>query len=50
MMNAGGVLVEFFYDYQRPDDKLDATAWMNFWKKACGDAFSNAYMPIVEKG
>ena len=37
-----------FYDYQRPDKKLDVTSWMNFGK-SCGDAFISAYIPIVEK-
>ena len=37
-----------FYDYQRPDENMDANFWMNFGK-ACGDAFIDAYIPIVEK-
>ena len=37
-----------FYDYQRPDEDRDATFWMNFGK-ACGDAFIEAYLPVVEK-
>lgn len=37
-----------FYDYQRPDANKDANFWMAFGK-ACGDAFAEAYLPIVEK-
>ncbi len=37
-----------FYDYQRPDEIKDVHFWMNFGK-ACGDAFIEAYIPIVEK-
>jgi len=37
-----------FYDYQRPDHKFEVDFWMNFGK-ACGDAFVQAYIPIVEK-
>ncbi|MBD0288992.1 MAG: oxygen-dependent coproporphyrinogen oxidase [Flavisolibacter sp.] len=37
-----------FYDYQRPDEKRDVQFWINFGK-ACGDAFIQAYIPIVEK-
>ena len=37
-----------FYDYQRPDENKDVDFWMNFGK-ACGDAFMQAYIPIVEK-
>ncbi len=37
-----------FYDYQRPDVEKDVDFWMNFGK-ACGDAFIQAYIPIVEK-
>jgi coproporphyrinogen III oxidase len=37
-----------FYDYQRPDETKDVQFWMNFGK-ACGDAFIQAYVPIVEK-
>jgi len=37
-----------FYDYQRPDHKYEVDFWMNFGK-ACGDAFVQAYIPIVEK-
>lgn len=37
-----------FYDYQRPDENKDMSFWLNFGR-ACGDAFTNAYIPIVEK-
>jgi coproporphyrinogen III oxidase len=37
-----------FYDYQRADENKDVDFWMNFGK-ACGDAFIEAYIPIVEK-
>ncbi len=37
-----------FYDYQRPDAERDIDFWMSFGK-ACGDAFMQAYIPIVEK-
>jgi coproporphyrinogen III oxidase len=37
-----------FYDYQRPDEARNAQFWMNFGK-GCGDAFIDAYIPIVEK-
>ncbi len=37
-----------FYDYQRADDNKDVHFWMNF-AKICGDAFTEAYIPIVEK-
>jgi len=37
-----------FYDHQRPDAAKDVDFWMNF-AKACGDAFIEAYIPIVEK-
>jgi coproporphyrinogen III oxidase len=37
-----------FYDYQRVNDKQDATFWINFGK-ACGAAFIDAYIPIVDK-
>jgi len=37
-----------FYDHQRPDEKQDIDFWMNFGK-ACGHAFTAAYIPIVEK-
>lgn len=37
-----------FYDYQRANDKQDVDFWMNFGQ-ACGAAFVDAYIPIVEK-
>ena len=37
-----------FYDHQRPNKKQDVNFWMNFGK-ACGNAFIDAYIPIVEK-
>ena len=37
-----------FYDYQRADETKDINFWMNFGK-ACGNAFMDAYIPIVEK-
>ncbi|HEV8272256.1 MAG TPA: oxygen-dependent coproporphyrinogen oxidase [Chitinophagaceae bacterium] len=37
-----------FYDYQRPGEKQDVNFWMNFGQK-CGNAFIDAYIPIVEK-
>jgi coproporphyrinogen III oxidase len=37
-----------FYDYQRPGKEKDTDFWFNF-AKACGDAFTEAYLPIVEK-
>jgi coproporphyrinogen III oxidase len=37
-----------FYDYQRPTPEKDVHYWMNFGK-ACGNAFFDAYIPIVEK-
>jgi coproporphyrinogen III oxidase len=37
-----------FYDYQRPDENKDTSFWMNF-ARSCGDAFTEAYIPIVEK-
>lgn len=37
-----------FYDYQRPDERHDINFWMDFGKN-CGDAFMQAYIPIVEK-
>jgi coproporphyrinogen III oxidase len=37
-----------FYDHQRPDEGMDVNFWMNF-AKACGYAFMDAYIPIVEK-
>ena len=37
-----------FYDYKRADENLDTCFWMNLGK-ACGNAFSTAYLPIVER-
>ncbi len=37
-----------FYDHQRPTEEKDVEFWMNFGK-ACGDAFIDAYIPIVER-
>ena len=37
-----------FYDYQRPGKEKDINFWFNF-AKACADAFTKAYIPIVEK-
>ena len=37
-----------FYDYQRASAKHDVRFWMNF-ARACGYAFIDAYIPIVEK-
>ncbi|RTL57125.1 MAG: oxygen-dependent coproporphyrinogen oxidase [Sphingobacteriales bacterium] len=37
-----------FYDYQRPNEKQDINFWMNFGQR-CGNAFIDAYIPIVEK-
>jgi coproporphyrinogen III oxidase len=37
-----------FYDYQRPNESHAVNFWMNFGK-ACGNAFIDAYIPIVEK-
>ncbi|HVX00965.1 MAG TPA: oxygen-dependent coproporphyrinogen oxidase, partial [Candidatus Babeliaceae bacterium] len=37
-----------FYDHQRENEKHDVDFWMNFGK-ACGYAFIDAYIPIVEK-
>lgn len=37
-----------FYDHQRADEKHDVNFWMDFGK-ACGNAFTEAYIPIVEK-
>ncbi|HZH94267.1 MAG TPA: oxygen-dependent coproporphyrinogen oxidase, partial [Flavisolibacter sp.] len=36
-----------FYDYKRPDENHDLHFWMNF-AKGCGDAFMEAYIPIVK--
>lgn len=35
-----------FYDHQRPDEKHELSFWMDFGK-ACGNAFIDAYLPIV---
>lgn len=37
-----------FYDHRRADTQYNIDFWMNFGK-ACGDAFTEAYVPIVEK-
>jgi coproporphyrinogen III oxidase len=37
-----------FYDYQRVEANKDVDFWINFGK-ACGNAFAEAYVPIVEK-
>ncbi len=37
-----------FYDYQRTDENKDVDFWMKFGK-ACGNAFIEAYVPIVEQ-
>lgn len=37
-----------FYDYQRPNEIHDVHFWMDFAKN-CGNAFNEAYIPIVEK-
>ncbi|MBI3139841.1 MAG: oxygen-dependent coproporphyrinogen oxidase [Sphingobacteriales bacterium] len=37
-----------FYDYQRAEGKKDVDFWMRFGE-ACGNAFTAAYIPIVEK-
>lgn len=37
-----------FYDYQRPGEKMNAEQLFNF-AKANGEAFIQAYLPIVEK-
>jgi coproporphyrinogen III oxidase len=37
-----------FYDHQREDENHDLDFWMNF-VKTCGNAFTVAYLPIVEK-
>lgn len=37
-----------FYDHQRPDEKQDVNFWIGFAQK-CGNAFIDAYVPIVEK-
>ena len=37
-----------FYDYQKPSGDKDVKFWMEF-AKACGGAFTEAYIPLVEK-
>jgi coproporphyrinogen III oxidase len=37
-----------FYDYQRPNETRDVAFWMDFGR-SCGNAFIEAYIPIVEK-
>jgi coproporphyrinogen III oxidase len=37
-----------FYDYQRPSAEKNLGFWMGFGQ-ACGDAFVEAYIPIIEK-
>ena len=37
-----------FYDYQRPSAEKNLDLWMGFGQ-ACGDAFVEAYIPIIEK-
>lgn len=37
-----------FYDYCRPEADHDVNHWMNFGM-ACGHAFMDAYLPIVQK-
>jgi coproporphyrinogen III oxidase len=37
-----------FYDYKRPDEKRDVEFWLNF-SRACGYAFIDAYIPIINK-
>jgi coproporphyrinogen III oxidase len=37
-----------FYDYQRPEGERGVDFWLAFGQ-ACGDAFTEAYLPIVEK-
>ena len=37
-----------FYDYQKADNQNDASFWMNI-AKACGYAFTEAYLPIANK-
>ncbi|QNA44080.1 oxygen-dependent coproporphyrinogen oxidase [Lacibacter sediminis] len=37
-----------FYDYQRATEQQDVTFWIELAKK-CGNAFMDAYIPIVEK-
>jgi len=37
-----------FFDRRKPDEKQDLDFWFNFCK-ACGHAFVDSYLPIVEK-
>ncbi len=37
-----------FYDHRKPDETHDLNLWYKF-SKACGNAFIDAYIPIVEK-
>lgn len=37
-----------FYDHQRPDATRDVDFWFRF-AQGCGNAFINAYVPIVER-
>lgn len=37
-----------FYDHQKPTEKRDAGFWMDF-AKACGYAFMDAYIPLMQK-
>jgi coproporphyrinogen III oxidase len=37
-----------FYDHQRPDETQDVNFWMKFGE-ACGNAFNDAYLPLVNK-
>ena len=37
-----------FYDHKRAHEEQDENFWMNFGR-SCGDAFIEAYIPIVEK-
>jgi coproporphyrinogen III oxidase len=37
-----------FFDRRKPDEKQDVDFWFNFCK-TCGNAFLDAYLPIVEK-
>jgi coproporphyrinogen III oxidase len=37
-----------FYDYKRAGEGVDPLFWLEFGK-ACGDAFTDAYLPIVER-
>jgi coproporphyrinogen III oxidase len=37
-----------FYDHQRPNEKYNVDFWLNVGK-ACGNAFIESYLPVVEK-